>query len=121
MSKRGKKMEIVMLGSHVNNFNLFESLMDQYAILKACVERMNSKMEEQKIRFSSGILPFCLEENLRGLPGYKLKMVGDLADLRGGISAVIAKIGLRRKAQEHVKYLAECLEIGNSEDAGLEF
>ena len=48
-------------------------------------------------------------------------MVGDLAHLRGRISAVIAEIGVRRKAQEGVKYLAECLEIVNSEGTGMEF
>ena len=81
---------------------------------------MNSTMEEQKIQFSNGFLSFCLEENLHCLRGYKLKMVGDLAHLRGRINAVISEIGLRRKAQEDVKYLAECLEILNSGDTGLE-
>ena len=64
---------------------------------------------------------FCLEENLRCLGGYKLKMVGDLAHLRGRISAVIADIGLKRKTQRDVEYLAECLEIMNSGATGLEF
>ena len=57
--------------------------MDQYVILKKCIERMNSTMEEQKIRFSSGFLSFCLEENLRCLGGYKLKMIADLSHLHG--------------------------------------
>ena len=94
--------------------------MDQYVILKASIERMNSTMEERKIRFTSGSLSFCLEENLHCLRGHKLKMVGDLTHLRGRISAVIAVIGLKRKALD-VKYLAECLEIVNSGDTGLEF
>ena len=71
---------------------------------------MNSTMEEQKIRFSSGFHSFCLKENLRGF-----------AHLRGRISAVIADIGLRRKAQIYVENLADCLGIVNSEDTGLEF
>ena len=52
-------------------------------------------MEEQNIRFSSGFLSFCFEENLRGLGGYKLNMVADLSHLRGRVSAVIADIGLK--------------------------
>ena len=47
-------------------------------------------------------------------------MVSDLTHLRGRISAVVA-VGLKRKAQRDVEYLAECLEIVNSEDTGLEF
>ena len=47
-------------------------------------------------------------------------MVGDLAHWRGKISPVIVEFGLRRKAQEYVKYLDECLEIVNSGYTGLE-
>ena len=43
MHKREKKMETVMPGSHVNNFNLLGCLMDQHVILKACVERWKSR------------------------------------------------------------------------------
>ena len=50
-----------MPGSHVNNYNLLECLMDQYVILKTCIERMYSTMEEQKIRISSGFLSFGFE------------------------------------------------------------
>ena len=71
-----------MPGSHVYNFNLLECLMDQYIILKTCIERVNSTMEEQKIRFSSGFLSFGLEGNLHFHGSYKLKMLGDLAHLR---------------------------------------
>ena len=62
-----------------------------------------------------------LKENLHCLSGYKLKMVGDLAHLRGRNHAVIADIELKRKAQRDIEYLAECLEIVNSEYTGLEF
>ena len=94
--------------------------MDQYVMLKTCIERKNSTMEEQKIRFSGGFLSFCLEENLCCLGGYKLKMIADLSHLRGRVSAVIADIGLKRRAQRDVEYLAKCLGIVNS-DTGLEF
>ena len=77
--------------------------MDQYGILKTCIERMNSRMEEQKIRLSSGFLSFCLEENFRYLGGYKLKMIADLSHLRGRVSAEIADIGLKRRAQRDVE------------------
>ena len=109
-----------MPGSYVKDYNLLECLIDQYVILITCIELMNPTMEEQEIRFSSGFLSFCLEENLRCLCGYKLKMVGDLAHLRGRISAVIADIGLKRRAQRDIEYLAECLGIVNR-DTGLEF
>ena len=99
-------MERVMPGSYVKDFNLLECLMDQYVILRTFIERMNSTMEEQNIRFTSGFLSFCLEENLHCLGGYKLKMVGDLAHLRGRISAVITDIGLKGRAQRDVEYLA---------------
>ena len=76
---------------------------------------MNQTMEEQNIRFSSGFLSFCLEENLRCLGGYKLNMVADLSHLRGRVSAVIADIGLKGRAQQDVEYLAECLGIVNDD------
>ena len=53
-----------MPGSYVKDYNLSECLMDQYVILKTCIEQINSTMEEQKSQFSSGFLSFCLEENL---------------------------------------------------------
>ena len=109
-----------MPGSYVKNYNLLECLMDQYVILQSCIARMNWTMEEQNIRFSSGFLSFCLEENLRCLAGYKLKMVADLSHLRGRMSAVIADIGLKRRAQRDVEYLAECFGIVNG-DTDLEF
>ena len=111
-------MEAVMPGSHVNNYISWN--VDQYVILETCIERMYSTME-QKILFSSGFLSFCLEENFHCLSGYKLKMFSDLAHLHGRISAVIVDIGLKRRAQRDIEYLAECLEIVNSKDTGLEF
>ena len=108
-----------MPGSYVKDYNLLECLIDQYVILKTCIERMHSTMEEQKIRFSCGFLSFCLEENLRCLGGYKLKMIDDLSHLRGRVSAVIPDNGLKRRARRDVEYLAECLGIVNS-DTGLE-
>ena len=68
-----------MLGSYVKDYNWVECLMDQYVILKTCIERINSTMEEQNRTF--GFLMafpfFYLEENLRCLGGYKLNMVAD--------------------------------------------
>ena len=62
MHKREKKMETVMPGSHVNNFNvgMFDGSVRNS-------ESLCGTMEEQRIRFYNGFLSFSLEEKGKGI------------------------------------------------------